>query len=45
LGARGYVVKPFHPEEIKHEIERVIGAAHVGVDDAGAAPAEVTHAE
>lgn len=28
LGARGYVVKPFTPEALREEIERVIGVAH-----------------
>jgi two-component system chemotaxis response regulator CheY len=32
LGARGYLVKPFQPEQLKQEIERVIGVA----DDAAA---------
>ncbi len=28
LGARGYVKKPFQPEELRAEIERVLGVAH-----------------
>jgi two-component system chemotaxis response regulator CheY len=28
LGARGYVKKPFHPEELRAEIERVLGVSH-----------------
>jgi two-component system chemotaxis response regulator CheY len=31
LGARGYVKKPFHPEEIRCEIERVLLAADAGL--------------
>lgn len=29
LGARGYVRKPFQPEELRDELERVLGVAHV----------------
>jgi two-component system chemotaxis response regulator CheY len=28
LGARGYVTKPFSPEVLRHELERVLEAAH-----------------
>src|SRR5438270_12575264 len=28
LGAKGYVKKPFHPEELKEELERVLGAVY-----------------
>ncbi len=28
LGARGYVAKPFRPEELRAELERSLGAAH-----------------
>jgi two-component system chemotaxis response regulator CheY len=28
LGARGYVTKPFLPETLREEIERVLGASH-----------------
>ena len=29
LGARGYVRKPFQPETLRSELERVLEAAHV----------------
>ena len=29
LGASGYVTKPFTPEGLRHEVERVLGVAHV----------------
>jgi two-component system, chemotaxis family, chemotaxis protein CheY len=29
LGARGYVTKPFAPEDLRAELERSLGAAHV----------------
>jgi two-component system chemotaxis response regulator CheY len=29
LGARGYVTKPFRPEELRAELERVLEAPHV----------------
>ncbi len=29
LGARGYVSKPFSPEELRSELDRVLGEAHV----------------
>jgi two-component system chemotaxis response regulator CheY len=29
LGAQGYITKPFQPETLREELERVIGAAHV----------------
>lgn len=29
LGARGYVKKPFMPETLREELERVLGGAHV----------------
>jgi two-component system chemotaxis response regulator CheY len=29
LGARGYVTKPFAPEELRAELERTLGATHV----------------
>lgn len=28
LGAKGYVKKPFHPEELKEELERVLGVVY-----------------
>jgi two-component system chemotaxis response regulator CheY len=28
LGAKGYVKKPFQPEELREELERVLGAAY-----------------
>ncbi|HVP46066.1 MAG TPA: response regulator [Bryobacteraceae bacterium] len=28
IGARGYVVKPFSPEALRGELERVLGVAH-----------------
>lgn len=28
LGARGYLAKPFLPEELRGELERMLGAAH-----------------
>lgn len=28
LGARGYITKPFHPEAIRAELERVLEAVH-----------------
>jgi len=28
IGARGYVVKPFSPEALRSELERVLGVAH-----------------
>jgi two-component system chemotaxis response regulator CheY len=37
LGAQGYVKKPFQPEQIRSEIERVLGVtavAEAGVGDA-----------
>ena len=30
LGARGYVKKPFLPETLREELERVLGAAYAG---------------
>jgi two-component system chemotaxis response regulator CheY len=30
LGARGYVTKPFLPETLREELERVLGVAHAG---------------
>ncbi|SPE41649.1 Response regulator receiver protein [Candidatus Sulfopaludibacter sp. SbA3] len=29
LGARGYVTKPFLPEDLREELERTLGVAHV----------------
>jgi two-component system chemotaxis response regulator CheY len=29
LGAKGYLSKPFTPEALREELERVLGAAHV----------------
>jgi two-component system chemotaxis response regulator CheY len=29
LGAKGYVVKPFSPEMLRNELERVLGVEHV----------------
>ena len=29
LGAAGYVIKPFHPETLRSEVERVLGGIHV----------------
>jgi two-component system, chemotaxis family, chemotaxis protein CheY len=29
LGARGYVTKPFAPEDLREELERTLGAVHV----------------
>jgi two-component system chemotaxis response regulator CheY len=31
LGAKGYVTKPFLPETLREEMERVLGAAHAGL--------------
>jgi two-component system, chemotaxis family, chemotaxis protein CheY len=31
LGARGYVRKPFHPEELRTELERVLGVPDAAV--------------
>jgi two-component system chemotaxis response regulator CheY len=31
LGIRGYLVKPFQPEELKEQIERALGVLHAGV--------------
>lgn len=31
LGIRGYLVKPFHPEDLKDQIERALGVANEGV--------------
>jgi two-component system chemotaxis response regulator CheY len=28
LGARGYITKPFRPEELRAELERTLEAAH-----------------
>jgi DNA-binding response OmpR family regulator len=28
LGAKGYVKKPFQPEELKEELERVLGVVY-----------------
>jgi two-component system chemotaxis response regulator CheY len=30
LGARGYVKKPFLPETLREELERVLGGAYAG---------------
>jgi two-component system chemotaxis response regulator CheY len=30
LGAKGYVTKPFLPETLREEIEKVLGVAHAG---------------
>jgi two-component system, chemotaxis family, chemotaxis protein CheY len=29
LGAQGYISKPFHPETLRDEVERILGAQHV----------------
>jgi two-component system chemotaxis response regulator CheY len=29
LGAAGYVIKPFQPETLRYEVERVLGEVHV----------------
>jgi DNA-binding response OmpR family regulator len=29
LGAAGYVIKPFQPETLRCEVERVLGEVHV----------------
>jgi len=28
MGARGYITKPFHPEKLRAELERVLEASH-----------------
>ncbi|MCU0596222.1 MAG: response regulator [Desulfobacterota bacterium] len=38
LGARGYIKKPFHPEEIKRLLREVMGHAQKGANDASTAP-------
>jgi two-component system, chemotaxis family, chemotaxis protein CheY len=30
IGAKGYVKKPFQPEELREQLERVLGAAYAG---------------
>lgn len=30
LGARGYLAKPFSPEALREELERILGEAHAG---------------
>lgn len=34
LGASGYITKPFHPEEIKRLLQKVLGVEDVGDDKA-----------
>ena len=30
LGARGYVAKPFQPETLRQEVEKILGVSHAG---------------